>query len=222
MNLKNKENFSKKFIEKYLEYGFGSTTKRELDIYILYLLINDGQFKNKDNELDYHKMSLELKLTEAKVRNLVYEVTLKYLTNINFTEELLKLIENERFDIVSGDTIRFSIHNPLIKQTFEHEVRKLNGVSDGSFSKHIVSINKDIFKKLLSAHYVESGKVDKLIEGLPGDISNNLNENRGDLVGIFVEEFVSNFASTSGDKAAKLLFEIVNPIDFFKGIFNQD
>jgi len=185
MNLNNKEIFSEKFIEKYLEYGFGSTTKREIDIFVLYLLINDGQFSNKDNELDYHEMSLKLKLTETKVRNLVYEVILKYSKEINFKSELIKLIESNRFDIISVDTIRFSIHNPLVKQTFEYEVRKLNGVSDGSFSKNIVSINKDIFKKILLNLYSESDKVAHIIKDLPDDIRNSINGNNKDLVDVF-------------------------------------
>ena len=222
MNLNNKEIFSEKFIEKYLEYGFGSTTKREIDIFVLYLLINDGQFSNKDNELDYHEMSLKLKLTETKVRNLVYEVILKYSKEINFKNELVKLIESNRFDIISVDTIRFSIHNPLVKQTFEYEVRKLNGVSDGSFSKNIVSINKDIFKKILLNLYSESDKVAHIIKDLPDDIRNSINGNNKDLVDVFVEELVLNFAKTSGDESAKLLFGVINPVSFFKGIFNQD
>lgn len=222
MNLNNKEIFSERFIEKYLEYGFGSTTKREVDVFVLYLLINDGQFSDKGNELDYHEMSLKLKLTETKVRNLVYEVILKYSKEINFKNELIKLIESNRFDIISVDTIRFSIHNPLVKQTFEYEVRKLNGVSDGSFSRHIVSINKDIFKKLLLNLYSESDKVAQIIKDLPDDIRDSINGNKKDLVDVAVEEFVLNFAKTSGDESAKLLFGVIDPVGFFKGIFNQD
>jgi hypothetical protein len=51
--------------------------KRELEVYLLHLLLEDGQFVNRDGEIDYHEMSLTLRISEAKVRNLVYAAELK-------------------------------------------------------------------------------------------------------------------------------------------------
>lgn len=36
--------FSKRFLTKFLENGFGALPKRELEVYLLYLLLEDGQF----------------------------------------------------------------------------------------------------------------------------------------------------------------------------------
>jgi hypothetical protein len=70
-----------------LKNGFGSLPKKELEIYIMHLLLADGQFARDDGEIDFHEMSLVLKMTETRVRNLVYEVELKYGQRIDFTQK---------------------------------------------------------------------------------------------------------------------------------------
>lgn len=60
--------FCEQFLVKFLENGFGALPKRELDVFLLFLLLEDGQFKNGNEEIDFHEMSLALKMTETKVR----------------------------------------------------------------------------------------------------------------------------------------------------------
>jgi hypothetical protein len=55
----------------------------------------DGQFKNEGQDIDIHKMSLVLKMIEAKLCNLIYEVDLKYEPPLNFKTELLSLVEKQ-------------------------------------------------------------------------------------------------------------------------------
>lgn len=93
LQLKNKSQFSERFIAKFLDNGFGSLPKREIEIYVMYLLLEDGQFYRSDWELDFHEISLALKISESKVRNLIYEVELKYKNNQNFVEQLISIIE---------------------------------------------------------------------------------------------------------------------------------
>lgn len=45
--------FSKRFLTKFLENGFGALPKRELEVYLLYLLLEDGQFKNETGGCHY-------------------------------------------------------------------------------------------------------------------------------------------------------------------------
>jgi len=134
MNLNNLSQFAELFIIKFLENGFGALPKRELEIYVMHLLLTDGQFKSEGQDIDFHEMSLVLKMTEAKVRNLIYEVDLKYEPQFNFKAELLSLIEKQKIVVDKDkDVIKFAIHSPLLKQAFEYEVRKLNGISDCCF-----------------------------------------------------------------------------------------
>lgn len=167
--------FADKFIKKLLENGFDFMKEKEMKVYILYLLLEDGQFINENGDIDFHKISLNLKISEAKVRNLIYEVELKYKTNHNFLNELINIIEKGRYE-VEGEKIKFAVYNPMIKQYFENEIRNLNGISDGSFSKHIVTISKATFEKLLLKLYGNSDKANQIIEELPKDMKEKIKD----------------------------------------------
>lgn len=55
----------------------------------------------------------------------------------------------------------------MTKQYFEYEIRKLNGVSDGSFAKHIVTISRDTFEKLLINLYEDENQINAITTDLP-------------------------------------------------------
>jgi hypothetical protein len=211
INLNNADVLSRAFLTKFLENGFGALPKRELEIYLLYLLLQDGQFKNANQELDYHEMSLALRMSETKVRNLIYEVELKYAPLAEFDSALIQLIEQNRFEVTPDKTqIRFSVQSPLLKQAFEYEVRQLGGISDGSFAKHIVTIKQATFAKLLDRLFGE--KVDsEILAGVEAELSESATpaEQRAGLFRLFAEEFVK----TSGVKSAEMAFDSLNSIN---------
>jgi len=184
------------------------------------MLLEDGQFVNADGDIDFHEVSLALKISEAKVRNLIYEVELKYRDNHNFIDQLITIIEKGKYEVTEGK-VKFAVHNPLVKQYFEYEIRKLDGVSDGSFAKHIVTISDTIFEKLLLKLYGESQKADEIIASLPEPLKEKITDKES-LIKEFVKEFGKNFASTSGERSANLVFDILNPADFLKRLFEDN
>lgn len=218
-NLNNKPIFTDKFLTKLLENGFDFMKEKELKVYILYLLLEDGQFVNSDEEIDYHEISLMLKISETKVRNLIYEVELKYRDNHNFIEQLISIIEKGKYEVTDGN-VKFAVHNPLVKQFFEYEVRKLDGVSDGSFAKHIVSISTGTFEKLLLKLYNNSTKADEIIASLPEDLKEKITDKES-LIKEFVREFGKSFSSTSGSRSADLLFDVIDPVSLLKRLFHD-
>jgi len=216
MTLNNPTTFANKFLTKFLENGFGSLPKREIEIYIMNLLLEDGQFINNNGDIDFHEISLILKLSETKVRNLIYEVELKYRNNNNFLEQLIELIEKQKYE-VDGDKIKFSIQSPLLKQYFEYEIRKLpNSISDGSFSKNIVTISKETFEKLLISLYKDDEKINEFINKLPDDKKEIIKDKDS-----LFREFVKEFIKRSGSRSADLIFDILNPVDFLRGLTNE-
>ena len=219
ITIKNKDNFTDLFLLKFLENGFGATSKRELEIYILHLLLQDGQFDN-NGVIDYHQISLALKITETKVRNLIYEVDLKYGSNLDFVNSLIEIIENGKYEVDEGK-IKFSVQNPLVKQAFEFEIRQLNGVSDGSFAKHIVTIKKDTFEKLLLRLYGDSTRANAIIDLLPNELKSIIVDKES-LIKEFVREFGKTFAGTAGDRTAHLLFDSIDPVSFIKRLLGRD
>ena len=55
IEIQDKPIFTDKFLTKLLENGFNFMKEKELKVYILYLLLIDGQFVNNDGEIDFHK-----------------------------------------------------------------------------------------------------------------------------------------------------------------------
>jgi len=72
--LKEEENFANDFLDDYLAIGFGSLLKREIDVLMMDLLLKYTDIQNMGN----FDLSLKLKLTESKIKNLKYEANLKY------------------------------------------------------------------------------------------------------------------------------------------------
>ena len=102
------------------------------------------------------------------------------------------------------DVIKFAIHSPLLKQAFEYEVRKLNGISNGSFSKHVVSINQETFTNLLVALYGDLPLPDNLKDAINTRRDVKVSDNPT-LIRLFIEEFIK----TSGNKMTEVT--IISP-----------
>ncbi len=214
IEINDKEKFVDKLMSKLLENGFDFVQQREMKVYILYLLIEDGQFIKENGDIDHHEISLALKISESKVRNLVYDMELKYRQNFNFSEQLIELIERNKYE-VTKNKIKFSVHNPLLKQFFEYEIRNLNGVSDGSFAKHIVTISINTFEKLLIKLIKDETKVNNIIKSLPKNLKEKITDKES-LVKEFVHEFVQTIISTSIERATNLLFDVIDPVTLLK------
>jgi len=58
------------------------------------------------------------------------------------------------------------VHSPLLKQLLVYEIRQLDGVSDGSFGKHIVTIEPNTFQELLEHLYGEDPLLAKIKSAL--------------------------------------------------------
>jgi len=220
ISIKNKSEFAERFITKFLDNGFGSLTKREIDVYVMYLLLEDGQFYRSDGELDFHEISLELKISESKVRNLIYEVELKYKNDQDFVEQLISIIEKGKYEVIGDNKIKFSVHSPMLKQYFEYEIRNLDGVSDGSFAKHIVTISRTTFEKLLLKLYANSDgdNAEEIINSLPEELKEKITDKES-LIKEFVREFGKGFSSASGERSAHMLFDVIDPAGFLKRLF---
>lgn len=216
MQLNNQKEFADKFLSKLLENGFGAMPKREIEIYLIHLLLVDEQFMNESGELDFHEMSLVLKMSETRVKNLVYEVDLKYSVPKDFVSELIGLIEHGKFEIY-GTEIKFAVHSPMLKQAFEYEVRKLGGVSDGSFAKHVVTISQKTFECLINRLYGKSQKAQEIINALPADLRVTIVNQES-----LVKEFVQAFIKTSGGRTADLLFDAISPVDLLRRLIGRE
>ena len=185
--------FCSDFLEEYLAGGLGRMQKRDMDIFLLHLLIQDGQYSFPK---DIFKAARELKLTESKVRNLYQEVQLRYqqLEEEQAKAALVELIEKGAFELKRKRFV-FVVRNPMLGQYFQEWVASVDGFTDSSFNPNLVSIDKDIFLKVLK-------KISTRDFGEFPEEAENFNQpaNRPGVLKLFVEEF----AKSAGNEAGKM------------------
>ncbi|MGK5094512.1 hypothetical protein WDW89_21170 [Deltaproteobacteria bacterium TL4] len=154
MEIQDNQKFAHTFLQEYLKNGLGALSKRDVDILVLRLLIDDGKYKFPQ---EIFKACRELKLTETKLRNLYQDAQLKYW---QYDEKLAK----EKFiELVASsamernkEKITFIVRDPFLRQYFEEWVDKANGFTDSSFNKNLVVIHQEILKRILEGFCSEN------------------------------------------------------------------
>lgn len=192
--------FSEGFLREYCAAGLGRMSKRDVDVLVFYRLLEDGRFRLPE---DIYKACRELRLTEAKVRNLYQEVQLKYML-YGLTEaksKFIQLVEEGAFE-VNGKKITFIVRDPLLRQYFEEWVASQNGFADSSFNKNLVVIHQDVFAAVLGflagdKAKFRSGKFSgelKVLNGAP---------DRPALFRLFAEEFMKSAGNEAGSMSVR-------------------
>ena len=221
------ENFANDFIKHFLQNGLGSMSKRDMEILVYYLLRRYGYFASND----VYEQSLKLKVSETKLRNLIYEAELKYADydDSYVKEMILKLIENAYFKATDSGFIMFSVEDKYIHSAINARLKRLGAFSDTSFNKEIITIPKEAFILLVYDCYndkadeilVRCRELGKTITDLDGTIIEPKDMSIKRLLYILVESAVKSFGSKAGEVAAKSLFSfLANPIQNIELINN--
>jgi len=141
-----KIHFSETFLEKFLQNGFGTLPKREIEILIFHLLYkNSSFFHDKSN----YEMANLLKISESRIKSLKAEANLKY-QRVEFKDALREIAEDlfvkktihyESYD----DIIQFYLEDPALMREFEFAVKQLGYSTDTSFNREIVKVKNVVF-----------------------------------------------------------------------------
>lgn len=142
IRIENPQSFTAEFLSQYLAAGMGRMQKGDIDVLVLYLQIADGHY---DLPQDIFKAARDLKLTEARVRNLYQDVQLRYLqmSEQEAKAALVDLIEKKAFEF-QAERIVFIVRNPMLGQWFQDWVATVEGFTDTSFNRNLVSIDQDV------------------------------------------------------------------------------
>jgi len=142
--------FSKEFLGKYFESGFGGMTKHDIDLLVYHLISNKTDLlKDKSN----YELSNLLMITETKVKNIQLESYLKYGSkdNVRYLNKIKDEIEAGNIKPeLENDKIRFILDNSILKREFEYAIKSLGHVVDYSFNKDIISIKLPVFISVIS------------------------------------------------------------------------
>ncbi len=162
--------FEDEFLEEYLSRGFGSLSKRDIDIFVMHLLMKHSNLKNESN----FDLSMKLKLTETRIKNLKYEAHLKYAESSkdDIKEEFLSLLNKVKLQVVGNETwISIVVEDTFLRNVIKAKVKENGSFVDGSFNSEIVKISVDDFSYLIYVSLDEEGreKIEKEISGLFSD-----------------------------------------------------
>jgi hypothetical protein len=193
------EDFTKEFINEYLGRGFGTLSKRDIDVLVLHLLI---KYKYFGDEFDYFKASKLLKISEARVRSIYSDVQLRYeqYTENEAKSMFIELFESMRFERTKTGKYRFIVRDPLLRQYFEEWVASVNGFHDSSFNPNLVVVSRDVLEQVMGVLAVDKSLNDIKAE-MPKEINNEIGK-EGTIKG-YIKRFLDSYVDTLGTEAAK-------------------
>jgi len=127
MNQNEKVALAEALLEKYIELGFGSQPKSELDLLVFHHINKSNEFKKLSN----YDLAAKLKIPEGQIKRLKLSSALRYDT-INskaiLGEIVLRTIEGDQTLDIRGGKVEISLENPLEKRELENYL-KINGHS---------------------------------------------------------------------------------------------
>ena len=106
---------------------------------------------------DIYKVCRDLKLSETKVRNLYQDVQLRYnqYNKKIAKKKFIEVVKSESVEL-GRNKLTFIIRDPLLRQYFEEWVAKVNGFTDSSFNRNLVTVSKKTFSMILDSIFIKS------------------------------------------------------------------
>lgn len=197
-------------IKEYLDRGFGTMTKREMEVMILHVLLQN-ELKGKSN----YEISRKLKITEAKVKGLVYEVSLKYdkeetIWKERFMQAIKKVNLYER-----KEHVVFSIEDKATRSYLDALLKSKGRFSDKSFNSEIVVMRISDFVELLDDLFLPEDKkliMDKAINEIDGNeepaANKGFKDHMLDIVDLFIEKSKEKVADLTVEGILKLITKL--------------
>ena len=202
MKLNQPSQFAEVFLERYLHDGLGRMQKRDIDVLVFYLLLQDGQYNLPD---DIFKAGRELGLTETRVRNLYQDVQLRFM-QYDEDEAMRQLVEVVETGAIerSGEKLTFIIRDPLLRQYFEEWVAAEDGFTDSRFNKNLVVVTVDVLTRVLSRLGTED--TERIRVALPPEFGDALaSPDRPGLMSAFTQEFARAAGKETGSLSVQLI-----------------
>ena len=194
-------------IEDYLTPAFGSMSKRDFDILLFMKLQGMGVI---DQNPEIYELVTDLRVTRAKARNLLYEAKLRSSTKEDLDLELKELIQKPMFLKDKDKTIGMEIENPYLIDHLRYKLKKLNHITDGSFSPELVKLTSraylDLFKEFLPDDS-EKKIVNAFVKlGVEGDKSFS------GIMTAVLTKLGTKVADKAGGEAAESLVKYLGPV----------
>ena len=137
--------------ESFLEYctqHFGRLNKKDYELAVFHLLL-----QNELKDCSDFAISRRLKITEAKVKQLRYEVNLVIEKNDSaYREELMQLMSIASYKFADGGKkIQFCVNDKMLRLFLNDQLNQIGSFADSSFNSNIVSVTAKDLLFLLGA-----------------------------------------------------------------------
>ena len=189
-----------KFIDDYLKRGFGSMTKRDFEVFIMHQLLQ-GKLKGKSN----YEISRELRISEAKVKNLIYEVSLKYDTDVEAQKERLISLLKRVHIYAANSNVMFVVEDVATRNYLNQLLKEEGRTLDYKQNSEFIVLKREDFITLLEKLFTEQEK-----QRISDHAGFNLDGDEGPLDKGFkdyMRDILNKIIEKGKDKAADLTFE---------------
>lgn len=200
---------SNSLINEYLERGFGTMTKREFEVMILHDLLQN-ELKGKSN----YEISRKLGITEAKVKGLVYEVSLKYdKDEETWKQRFMQAIQKVNL-FEKKDHVVFSIEDKATRSYLDALLKSKGRFSDKSFNSEIVIMRTIDFVDLLDSLFSPSEKNRIMkeaiikIDGNEGSADKGFKDHMLDVINLTIEKGKEKVADLTVEGIVKLISKV--------------
>ena len=210
LKIDKKEEFLDTLLNYYTERGFGVVSKRDIDILMMHLLLKHSDFKKLSN----HELSLKLKITEVKIKNLVHEAKLRFyqLNDDDIRSEFIDIIEKSTIEIFSHK-VTLNVDDTYLRMALQERVKNLGYVYDSSSEEGNFLMSTDAFSALLGTFY-NKDEINEFMKKV--SIHSEYKELEfKDLINIFIEEA----AKTSAQEGVKLIASSLTGVGLVKKVY---
>lgn len=157
------------FITEYLQSGFGTMNKTDVEVLLYWLLKKHGVLSGRLND-----SSIQLKIPKSRIKTLDYLASLRYgsLAEGDLRLKIIECIKNAEFT-KDNNGVKFVVEDELIRNVISAELYKLNCFNDTSFNRDIISIDFEFFALFVDQYLYpdstcrnEKDKINTKIEAL--------------------------------------------------------
>lgn len=143
----------KNFINQYLAKGFGSMNKNDFEVMIMHWLLQN-RLSGKSN----YEISRELKISESKVKRLIYEASLKYDEDEKSQNDRLVSVLKRVHIYGEKDEVMFFVEDLSTRSYLMSLLKKEGRIGDYRLNDEIVVLKSNDFFSLLDKLFSDTEK----------------------------------------------------------------
>lgn len=198
--------------ESFLEYctqHFGRLNKKDYELAVFHLLL-----QNELKDCSDFAISRKLKITEAKVKQLRYEVNLVIEKNDSaYREELMQLMSTASYKFADGGKkIQFCVNDKMLRLFLNDQLNQIGSFADSSFNSNIVSVTAKDLLFLLGAdkHADTVKKINQSLHNNGKNLPQDMRSKLSSLAESIAKDLASKISPNVTNWIADQLQEYVN------------